>query len=246
MTERAWYLGCTADDVADRVVLVGDRGRVALAARLMDEVVILNEDRGLTTATGIWKGKRVTVTAFGMGAPIASIVMHELANLGVKTFLRLGTAISIGATELGDLVVAHGAVRKESTSATYLPIEYPAVPNFTLTAAVEAAALSSTLPVRSGLYASFDGFYTEMFDLAPGVTTAREGLDLLASRGVIAVDMETSALFVTGTALGVTAASLCLASVHGATRRRMEETARVAAEEELLRVGLNALTSEIH
>ena len=243
MTGRAWYLHCTADDVAEQAILVGDRGRVSIAAKLMDEVVILNEDRGLTTATGIWAGQRVTVTAFGMGAPIAAIVMHELSALGVKKFLRLGTALAIGDTVLGELVIAHGAVRNESTSTTYLPIEYPAVPGYQLTREIERSAALSDLPVRSGVFASYDGFYTEMFDLTPGRFEAREGMARLAANGVVAVDMETSALLVAGRALGVSAASLCLASVDGVTRIRMSHDERIVAEAELLRVGIEALTN---
>jgi uridine phosphorylase len=131
-TTNAWYLRCGRQDVAERAVLVGDRGRVAIAAELMQDVHVLGEDRGLTTATGTYRGTRLTVSAFGMGAPIAAVVMHELADLGVREFLRLGTVMTVGDTRLGELVVAHGAVRGESTSASYLPLEFPAVPDLPL------------------------------------------------------------------------------------------------------------------
>ncbi|MGH3221791.1 MAG: hypothetical protein ACRDPY_24355 [Streptosporangiaceae bacterium] len=243
MSDRAWYLRCIAEDVGTHAILVGDRSRVALTAEMLEDAVFLNEDRGLTTATGTYRGVRVTVSAFGMGAPIAAIVLHELADLGVCTFLRLGTALTVGPTALGELVVAQAAVRRESTSATYLPVEYPAVGDFTLTAALAAAAAAAPRPSRVGLYASFDGFYTQMFDVQPGNTDAAGQLASLARTGVVAADMETSAVFIAAMARRVRAGSLCLASVDGHTRERMGHEERVDAEIDLLQVGLDTLTA---
>lgn len=244
-TPTAWYLRCSADEVGDAAVLVGDRGRVFLAAELLDDAVILNEDRGLTTATGHYQGARITVSAFGMGAPIATVVMHELAQLGVKRFVRLGTAMNIGEAKLGDLALAHGAIRGESTSASYLPVEFPAVPDFALTRELETAVTNLDVPLTSGLFATYDGFYTEMFDTGLGARTVGDRYAELAKWGVIAVDMETSALFVAARALGVAAASLCLASVAGITNEKMAHGERVAAEGTLLRAGFAALAASV-
>lgn len=243
MSSNAWYLRCGPEDVGPSAVLVGDRGRVLLAAELLDGAVILNEDRGLTTTTGYYAGERITVSAFGMGAPIATIVMHELAGLGVRRFVRLGTVMTIGETQLGELVVAHGAIRNESTSSSYLPIGYPAVPDFALTGELERAISAAGLPTRSGLYATFDGFYTEMFETGFGSEPVAQRYGELAKAGVVAADMETSALLVAARALGVTAASLCLASVSGITNEKMAHDERLAGEAQLLRVGFDALAS---
>ncbi|BDI23990.1 nucleoside phosphorylase [Herbiconiux sp. L3-i23] len=242
-SKNAWYLRCSADEVGASAVLVGDRGRVHLAAELMEGSVLLNEDRGLTTATGYYEGERITVSAFGMGAPIAAVVMHELADLGVKRFVRLGTVMTVGETQLGELVVAHGAIRGESTSASYLPVEYPAVPDFALTAQLEAAVRAAGQPTRSGIYATYDGFYTEMFDTGVGVERVADRYARLAKVGVVAADMETSALFVAARALGVAAGSLCLASVAGTTNEKMAHADRVRSEAELLKAGFTALAA---
>jgi uridine phosphorylase len=239
----AWYLGCAAEDVGESAVLVGDRGRVLLAAELLENSVILNEDRGLTTATGYHDGHRITVSAFGMGAPIAAVVMHELADLGVRRFVRLGTVMTVGDTRLGEFVVAHGAVRGESTSASYLPVEFPAVPDFALTRELENAIAEAGLPTRSGLYATYDGFYTEMFETGVGLESVADRYRRLSKVGVVATDMETSALLVAAKALGVTAASLCLASVAGDTNEKMPRPERVIAETHLLEVGFSALAA---
>ncbi len=242
-SSTAWYLRCGPEDVGDSAVLVGDRGRVLLAAELLDDAVILNEDRGLTTATGYHAGQRITVSAFGMGAPIATVVLHELAGLGVRRFVRLGTVMTLGDTELGELVVAHGAVRGESTSASYLPVEFPAVPDLALTAQLERSVLAAGAPTRSGIFATFDGFYTDMFETGSGRIPVAERYAALARAGVVAADMETSAVLVAARALGVSAGSLCLASVSGVDNSKMEHSARVAAEADLLRAGFDALAA---
>jgi len=241
----AWYLRCGPEDVGASAVLVGDRGRVHLAATLLTDAVILNEDRGLTTATGWYEGERITVSAFGMGAPIAAVVLHELAGLGVRRFVRLGTVMTVGPTQLGEFVIAHGAVRGESTSASYLPIEFPAVPDFELTRQLESAVAAAGLPTRSGIYASYDGFYTEMFETGFGSEKVTDRYEKLARAGVVAADMETSALLIAARALGVAAGSLCLASVAGTTNEKMQHPDRVAAEAQLLKAGFSALAASV-
>lgn len=244
MTQRAWYLRCGSEEVGDRAVLVGDRGRVALAAEMLHDPVWLNEDRGLTTVTGEYAGRRVTVSAFGMGAPIAAVVLHELALLGVGCFLRLGTVLALPPARLGDLVLAEGAVRGESTSATYLAPTYPAVPDLALTRALGDCLAAGRRPHVTGLLASFDGFYTQMFAAEEGRGAAISStLDELNRAGVVGVDMETSAILVAARALGVRAAALCLASVDGRSHARLHNDERVTAERDLLAVGLAALAN---
>lgn len=242
-SHSAWYLRCRADQVADRAVLVGDRGRVLLAAELLDDSQILNEDRGLTTTTGSWRGVPITVSAFGMGAPIAGVVLHELASLGVTMVVRLGTALTMGKTHLGDLIVADGSIRGEATSGTYVPEGYPASPDLGLAASMFRAAEATGRNVRTGLIASYDGFYSQMFP--DGVIPAPQAVDLdkLGKLGVVGLDMESSAVLAIGRALGVRAASLCLASVSGRDHSTLKADDRAQAERDLLTAGFDGLVS---
>lgn len=239
----AWYLRCRADQIAERAVLVGDRGRVLLAADLLDEAQILNEDRGLTTTTGSWRGVPITVSAFGMGAPIAGVVLHELVSLGVTSVVRLGTALTMGETELGELIVADGAIRGEATSGTYVPQGYPASPDLGLAAAMFRAGRATGRSVRYGLIASYDGFYSQMFP--DGTIPAPNAVDLadLGEKGVIGLDMETSAVLAIGRALGVRAASFCLASVSGHNHETLDPRERTRAERDLLTAGFDGLVN---
>jgi uridine phosphorylase len=236
LSERAWYLNCEAGDVGDRAILVGDRGRVGRVAELLDDTRWLNEERGLTTVTGERDGQRITVSAFGMGAPIATVVLHELRDLGVRTFLRLGTVMALAPVQMGDVVIADGALRAESTSATYVPDGYPAVGDFELGAALRTAADAAGARWHAGLVASYDGFYTQM----AGALSEHERLRGL---GILAVDMETSAVLAVGRALGSHAASLCAATVDAATSGKLASPDREAAEDAMVRIGLDALAS---
>jgi uridine phosphorylase len=243
---RAWYLGVTADEVAARCILVGDPGRVDRFAERMEGARLVNQERGLRTITGAYQGVPVTVSAFGMGAPIAVVVLEELAAVGAQVVLRAGTAMATGADPdlLGALVLARAAVRGEATSVTYAPLGYPAFADpLLLDRAREALRRGGGL-WREGLLASYDGFYSELF----AADTAREEAVAarfaeLARLGVLAADMETSAVLVAGSVLGVRAGSLCLVSVDGRGRKRLNDAARREGEARLIEVTLEAVTT---
>jgi uridine phosphorylase len=243
VTQTAWYLGCRPEDVGDRAILVGDRGRVGLVAERLESPEWLNEDRGLTTVTGGYRGKRVTASAFGMGAPIAAVVLHELRALGVHTFIRLGTVMCLPPVRLGQLVLADGAIRGESTSGTYVPGGFPAVGDHELCAALRRRLSEGDRGWTAGLVASYDGFYTELFALEKERQPEIEARqDDLVSLGVVATDMETSAILAVGGALGARAASLCLASVDGRTKGKLGGDEREDGERDLIAIGLDAIT----
>jgi uridine phosphorylase len=243
MTQTTWYLGCRPQDVGDRAILVGDRGRVGLVADRLESPEWLNEDRGLTTVTGSYRGKRVTASAFGMGAPIAAVVLHELRALGVHTFIRLGTVMCLPPVGLGQLVLADGAIRGESTSGTYVPDGFPAVGDHGLCVALRRRLGEVDRRWTAGLVASYDGFYTELFALEKERQRQIEARqEALTSLGVVATDMETSAVLAVGRALGARTASLCLASVDGRTREKLGGNEREDGERDLIDVGLDAIT----
>jgi uridine phosphorylase len=239
---RAWYLGCRPDDVAVRAVLVGDPGRIDLFVEHLDDVRVIGDNRGLRSITGTSSGVPVTVCAFGMGAPIAAIVLEELAQLGVKTVLRVGTVMTLVPGGLAELVVATAAVREEAVSRSYIPLSAPAVPDLNLLFGTLVSLEQVGERYRAGFIASLDGFYTEMFAARPERERAvTERLAALASLGVVAVDMETSAVLAVARHLGVAAGSLCLATVDANDRARLDGQARVDAEERLVTSTLRTL-----
>ena len=109
----------------------GDPGRCALIAQYFDQAEKVAQNREFVTYTGTLCGEKVSVTSTGIGGPSAAIAMEELAELGVDTFIRIGTCGGINQkVKSGDCVIATGAVRMEGTSREYAPIEYPACADF--------------------------------------------------------------------------------------------------------------------
>jgi uridine phosphorylase len=233
---RAWYL--KVDSSPAGAVLVGDRGRVLVAADMLEDATLLNEDRGLTTVVGSWAGTDVIVTAFGMGAPVAAVVMHELASVGATTFVRAGTMMT-RRPALGSYIVADRALVHEGTSITY-GVDAPSVDLDTNMAdSLEAACAG--LPVVRGTVASCDGFYTQMTDLLADVPA-----DLVArwdAQEVLGLDMETSALASVAMALDVSFGSLCLATVDVAGPVMLAAAEREAGEARLMRAAFDVITT---
>ena len=225
-------------------MLVGDPARIARLATHLEQPQFPDAKRGLRTVTGWRGGRRVTATAFGMGAPIATVVLHELHHLGVRSFLRIGTAMVAPPAALGDFVLADGALRGEGTSGSYAPAGYPAIADHELAAALRIRLSRAARRWHAGLFATYDGFYTQMFALddaqRPAVEAMREDM---RRYGIIAADMETSALLVAGRILGARVGSLCLGTVDAITQSKLDAAATDAAEAELFDIALDTLAA---
>ena len=105
--------------LAERVLLPGDPGRALLLAQaLLSEPKMFNHNRGLWGySSEASDGVALTIQSTGMGGPSAAIVISELADLGARTLLRVGTCGALDATlRLGDLLVATDAVAADGTS----------------------------------------------------------------------------------------------------------------------------------
>lgn len=241
MSKTAWYIGCKSEDVSECVLLLGDPARAKRLALLLDDVQEYPVHRGLNCLSGYYKEKRITACVFGMGAPIATIVMHELFNLGSRIFLRIGTAMSMPPVQLGEFVIAEAAYRGEGTSRTYAPIEYPAVADFELQTALRNSVGNKDV-WRSGVFASFDGFYKEMYVLEKEGRSKKEAtIKKMEELGIIGLDMETSALFTAARTLGARAGCLCLATVDSATGVKLAKDRLAKGEQKLFGYALEAL-----
>ena len=247
MTKSAWYIGAREDEVGEAAILVGDRARIDRIAEHLQEPHFVEENRGLRTVTGVRAGKRVTVSAFGMGGPIAAIVLHELFDLGVRRFLRIGTAMAMPPAKLGDFVLADGAVRGDGASLTYAPLAYPAVADFDLSLALRNELVRRNESWRAGLFGTYDGFYTEMFALSDGERQLVDGMrDEIRRLGLIATDMETSTLLVAGRKLGARVGSFCLATVDGLTQAKIDADTLARREREMFEIALDAIVSPLN
>lgn len=242
--DRAWYIGVTREEIGDAAILIGDPARIDRIAGHLDDPVFPAVSRGLRTVTGRRGGRRVTAAAFGMGAPIATIVLHELYALGIRTFLRIGTAMAIPPAGLGDFVLADGALRADGTSNSYAPLGYPAIADFELNTALRNRLAAGDRTWHAGIFGTWDGFYTEMFGLSGArremIGSLKQDIERM---GLIGTDMETSALLVAARILGARASTLCVATVDAHTQEKISDDAMARAELELFEVALDALAS---
>ncbi|MDE6151394.1 MAG: nucleoside phosphorylase [Prevotella sp.] len=84
----AFHLHLKPENLADRVILVGDPGRVATVAAHFDSIEAEVESREFRTITGMYKGKRITVQSTGIGCDNIDITVTELdalANIDFST-----------------------------------------------------------------------------------------------------------------------------------------------------------------
>ena len=193
--KRAWYLGHTPEDVGEVALLVGDPDRIDRIAALLTDPMLLPVKRGLRAVSGIYQGTRVSAAAFGMGAPIATIVVHELADLGVMRFALVGTAMYFRPATAGQFVLAQGVASFDGTSQSYGETPDAACADDALNATAQAVMDEAGDLHTAGTFATFDEFYRDMFPLDEATRVRVDHtIERLAARGIIAADMETAAL----------------------------------------------------
>jgi purine-nucleoside phosphorylase len=219
--------------LAERVLLPGDPGRaLRLAQSLLEAPAMFNHNRGLWGYTGSASdGLPLTIQSTGMGGPSAAIVIAELADLGARQLLRVGTCGALDAAlALGDLVVATEAIADDGTSRALGAGDVVAA-DPELVAALLAA---DGEPIQAGRVVSTDLFY----DGPDGVEQA------WIEAGAIAVEMETATLLALAERRGLKAASVLLVSdLLLPTRARIAEDALRDGECRLGELGLQALTT---
>ncbi|WP_323034483.1 hypothetical protein [Pararhodobacter sp.] len=244
--KRAWYTGHSADELGSSAILVGDPERVGRIGALLQDPVFLPVKRGLATVTGTWNGKKVSIAAFGMGAPIATIVLHEFADLGIKRFVRIGTAMYFPPASGGDFLISDDALVFDGTSPAYgVPMGERVAADTSLADRLAASATAAGETPTRGLYATYDAFYRDMFGIdAKGNARAAQMRRDMAAKGVVAVDMETSALLAAGRDLGVAVATLCYGTVDALSQEKLGAEALESGELTMFKLALDAITAD--
>lgn len=197
-------------DVGKTVLLPGDPGRVQFIASFFDNAKHVATNREYVTYTGEYKGVKISCTSTGIGCPSASIALEELANVGAQNFIRVGTCGALQPEiKPGDIIIATAAVRGDGTSTEYTPIEYPAVADHFVTSALVASAGVLGADFRLGVIRSHDAFYIES-PFAHGDWSSR--IKKWTEMGVLAVENESSALFVVANYRRVKAGTVLVAA----------------------------------
>lgn len=210
MAERQFHIQCTAEDIGHYVFLPGDPDRVPWIASYLENAQKVAQSREFTTYTGTLDGTRVSVTSTGIGGPSAAIAMEELAALGAHTFLRIGTCGGMQPELVpGALIVPTGAIRMEGTSQEYMPLAFPAVPDFGLTEHLVCAARAAAYDYHTGVVQCKDSFYGQHSpETMPVAPTLLQNWQAWKAAGTLASEMESAALFTVAAARHVRCATI--------------------------------------
>ena len=247
MTKQVFHLKLTAADLqgARVAILPGDPERVARIARHLDGPRPLAHSREFSSWLGELGGKPVVVCSTGIGGPSTSIALEELAQLGVTTFLRIGTTGAIQPhISVGDMIVTNAAVRLDGASRHFAPLAFPAVADFDCSCALVDAARELGLSPHVGITASSDTFYPgqERYDTYSGrVTRELQGsLNEWQAMGVLNYEMESATLLTFCASQGLKAG--CIAGVIvNRTEQETPDLVQVqAAEQQAIDIVLGA------
>jgi purine-nucleoside phosphorylase len=216
------------------VLLPGDPLRARwIAETFLDDARCYSEVRGMLGFTGSWQGRPVSVQGTGMGQPSLAIYVSELlSEYGVRSLIRVGSCGALtDKVSLRDIVIASGACTDSAMNRiAFEGLDYAPVADFgLLRAAVEAAERRGT-DVHVGLIFSGDSFYTTRPELA------RRMVDY----GVLAIEMESSALYTLAARHGAHALTICTVSDHIVTGEATSAAEREHTFGEMVEIALAA------
>ena len=240
---RQYHIQTAKGEIGKYVIMPGDPKRCVKIAQYLDNPVLIADNREYVTYTGTLDQVKVSVTSTGIGGPSAAIAMEELCRCGADTFIRIGTCGGMQTdVKSGDIVVSTGAIRMEGTSREYAPIEFPAVPDLTVTNALVKAVKSKGYPFHTGVVQCKDSFYGQHEPERKPV-----GYDLLhkweawKQLGCLASEMESAALFVVASSLGVRVGSCFLVIANQEREKAGLENPVVHDTDMAIRVAVDAI-----
>lgn len=204
------HIGARPGQIAPTVLLPGDPLRARwIAETFLTDAECYSTVRGMLGFTGTWQGHRVSVQGSGMGQPSMAIYVNELfREYDVEQIIRVGSCGAL-TTELGirDVVLASGACTDSSMNQLrFRGLDYAPVADFgLLRRAYDAAEARTDVTSHVGLLFSSDSFYSPR---------AEELSPALVDHGVLAVEMEASALYTLAASYKQKALAICTVSDH--------------------------------
>jgi len=211
-----YHIKCKEGDIAPYVLLPGDPARVPIAAAHWDEAHKVAQNREYVTYTGTYKGVPISCTSTGIGCPSTAIAIEELARIGARVFIRIGTCGTFqDHVQMGDLAIFDAAMRYDGASSLYVPPEFPAVASLDVTQALTKAAQTVGVRYHVGITRSADSFYA--CHARPGSSfngfwqsNWAEHFADLQRLGVLGAEMEASIIFVLTRVWGLRAGAVAV------------------------------------
>ena len=231
------HIAAAPGEVAPHVLMPGDPLRAkGIAATFLEDATCDSTGRGMLGFTGSYRDARVSVQGSGMGQPSLAIYANELLReYDVRTIVRVGSCGALSERlKVRDVVIASGACTDSSMNRIrFEGLDYAPVADFALLRAAHDAAVARGLEGRTvvGLIMSSASFYHPRPEL-----TAR-----LTRYGVLAVEMEASALYTLAAEHGARALTVCTVSDHIVTGEETSAEERERTFGEMVQVALDAV-----
>jgi uridine phosphorylase len=248
MTEvKAFHLGLTRSDIKGATVALipGDPERVPKIATYFENSCKIASHREFNSYYGEVKGRPILAVSTGIGGPSTSICVEELAKIGVKYFIRIGTTGAIQPhINVGDIIITNAAVRLDGASDHFAPPEYPAVSDFEVTRAIAEAARELGARHHVGVTVSSATFYPgqERYDTYSGKVIRRfkGSLEEWQSFGILNYEMEAGTLFTMASTMGLKSGCVSGVIVNRTKTERVNEADIKLTEESTIKIGIEA------
>ncbi|MCM3622017.1 purine-nucleoside phosphorylase [Brevibacillus borstelensis] len=232
------HIGAKPNDIAETILLPGDPLRAKyIAENFLEDAVCYNTVRNMLGFTGTYKGQRVSVQGTGMGVPSISIYIHELMeSYGVQNLIRVGTCGAIQEDiKVRDVIIAmSSSTDSQVNRLRFNQVDFAPTADFDLLHKAYQAAVGRDLSVKVGSVFTSDTFYQESLDL----------YKKLASYQVLAVEMETTALYTLAAQFKCKALSILTVSDHILTGEATSADERQTTFNTMIEVALEAATQK--
>jgi uridine phosphorylase len=242
--ERQYHIGLGPGELADYILLPGDQDRVEKIASRFDSIERTHRHREFASATGEYKGLRVSAVSTGIGTDNVEIVLAEILQITDRpAFVRVGScgALQEG-IELGDLVITTGSVRLETTTSWFVHEGYPAVASYECVLALEEAATRLGHRHHQGMTATAPGFYGAQGRPIERLPIRYPDLaEEMTRQGILNFEMEASALLVLAGLGGCRAGVVCAVYANRRTGAFVAGDSKDQAESAVVETGLESL-----
>ncbi len=232
------HIGAKPGEIAETVLLPGDPYRAKWAAEtFLEDVKCVNEVRGMLGFTGRYKDMPVTIHGSGMGMPSLSIYVNELIrDYGVKRLIRIGSCGGMAEqVKIRDIVIAMTSSAASSMNKmVFGEIDYAPCADWNLLRKAVEAAENRGIAPHVGNIISQDTFYTH----------PEYPLDTLIAHGVLAVEMETAALYTLAARLDARALTVLTVSDHLKTGEELPAEDRERSFSQMVEIALDAALAD--
>lgn len=244
---NTFHLGLNSTDCNNAIlaILPGDPDRVKKIALLMDNPKYISSHREFTIWSAELNKNPVIICSTGIGGPSTSIVVEELSQLGIRIFLRIGTAGAIQPyIQVGNLLIINAAVRCDGASQHFAPIEFPAVADLSCSAALIKAAELMNIKAYCGISVSSDTFYPGQERLNTFskriIQKLRGSMQEWRNMGVLSYEMESATLLTMCASQGLKAGVIVGVIVNRAYKDIPNSILICNAENAAITVGIKA------